>query len=295
MHLRNSFRFPGVRSALAACAGAITAFWPLAASAQLPSGWDAPLCSMAPELCGTYRAGVFSLIDFATITAIPAARTILIGIVVIYFFWYAVTLIIEGSNENTLTESRKAFANAAFGLAFIAIGTLLVDTFSPSVTVGTLVNASPFYRGVELVAEFLTLVTGGFLVFLISVSGFRIIALQGNESEIEKQKKSFFNGLLGVVILLFARVIVLAIVPSSSLGGNIGPLGLVSEIAGIIKFLLELVAGLAVIALIASGVYFITSLHSDERQQRARRMLTSTVIVIIIVIASHMIVTTFIR
>jgi hypothetical protein len=137
------------------------------------------------------------------------------------------------------------------------------------------------------------MVTGVFLVFVISLAGFRIIALQGNETEVEKQRKSFFNGLLGLVILLLARIAVMTIVGSVGAGPG-GPTPIIVEVAGMAKFLLEILAGLAIIALMASGVFYIISLHSDERKQRGRRIIISCVIILIVVIAAHTLVATFI-
>lgn len=282
-------------------AGCLGILLPLATAhavpAQLtvPGGWDGPLCALT-GLCGNSPAtGVASIIDFATTIAIPAARALIVGLAVVYFAWYAIALITESSSENTLTETRKAYANAAMGLAFIGIASFLVDTFSPLTAGGNIANETPFYVAAEIIADYITFAVGAFLVFMISLSGFRIIALQGNESEIEKLKKNFFTGLMGVVVLLSARIIVLAIVPTGPLGTHTGALGLVNEVAGMIRFLLEIVAGLAVIALIASGLFYIISLHSDERAQRARRIIISTIIVLVIVITSHMILSTFIR
>ena len=104
-----------------------------------------------------------------------------------------------------------------------------------------------------------------------------------------------------LAILFLARVIVQAVLPSAnsasvvtSCSGSPGPGGLIVEIAGIIKFLLEIIAGLAVVAMLASGIFYIVSFQNDALKQRAQRTALSTIVILIIVIFSHTIVSTFI-
>src|SRR3989344_4474813 len=197
-------------------------------------------------------------------------------------------MIMFGGNESTLTEQRQAFGDAARGMAMVGIATFIVETFAPSVAGTGLVNETPFTDAFNRISDYLTIITGAFLIFVISFAGFRIIVLQGNEAEVDKQKKNFFNGLLGVVLLLTARIIVDAILPSGS------PDDLVIEIGGMIRFLLEIMAGLAVVSIIVSGILYIVSLHNDALHERAKRIVLYTVIVLVIVIFSHLIVSLFI-
>jgi len=247
-----------------------------------------PLCTLT-GLCAASMPVGFGLLLTTLQELITVVRNVFIGVCAAYFAWFALMLIVRGSEENALTEQRRAFGYSVIGMGIVGVASLVVQTFAPSYSGTALVNPAPFVDAVERIVTYVTLVTGAFLVFIISVAGFRIIALQGNEAEVEKQKKSFFNGLLGMIILLLARVTVTAILP-----GTVGPNDLIVEVAGMIKFLLEIIAGLAVIALIASGFLFVLSLGSDERTQRAKRILSSTIIVLIIVVLSHTLVATFI-
>jgi hypothetical protein len=198
-------------------------------------------------------------------------------------------MIARGWEEAALTEGRKAFGYAAIGMGIIGTASLLTETFAPNTAGTALVSATPFITSMERIADFITVITGAFLIFVISMAGFRIIVLQGNESEIDKQKKNFLHGLMGVPILLLARIIVESILPATG-----DPNDIVTEIAGIVKFLLEITAGLAVVGLIASGFLLIISLHSDNLRQRAKRILYSTLIILIIIIFSLTIVGMFI-
>jgi|SRR3989344_49992 len=272
----------------AAIFGLLVAFIPLIAHAVAvpPASFNA-ICS-ATGLCGSSPVtGVWSIESYLSLVVVPAIKVVFVGVAVLYVTWYALSMIMFGGEESVQTEQRKAFGDAAKGMAFIGIASFLVDTFAPSATGASLLNETPFTNAINTIVDFITLLTGAFLVFVISLAGFRIIVLQGNESEIETQKKNFFNGLIGVVLLLTARIGVLAILPTGS------PDAIVVEIGGIIRFLLEIMAGLAVVSLIASGMLYIVALQNDNLRQRAKRILLATLIILIIVIFAHVLIGTF--
>jgi hypothetical protein len=261
----------------------------LVPSVAIPGAWDVSICS-ATGLCSNSPAtGFLSLLDFLIGIVIPTIRIVFVGLAVLYVSYYALTLLISGYDETTITEQRKAFSFAGMGMGIVGVASFFVNTFAPSAAGVGLINPGPFIFAVERVIDFITIVTGAFLVFVISMAGARIIALQGNESEVDKQKKNFFNGLLGVVILLTARVVVEAVLPATG-GADL----LVVEVAGVARFLLEIIAGLAILALMVSGFLMMVSLNNDNLRQRARRILFSTLIILIIVVFSHTLISVFI-
>ena len=274
---------------------------PLSAFAQLPDvsvpqGSFDFLCS-ATGLCTVSSivgsnggpAGFAGVLAFLQGVIVPAIQTIFIGVGVLYTGWYALEMIVNGHEESTLQAQKNAFGQAAIGMGIVGVSSLIVQTFAPSSVGNAIVNPAPFEIAINAIIDFITIVTGAFLIFVVGMAGARIISLQGNESERDKQKKNFFHGLMGIPILLLARIIVTSIVP-----GVGEPDDLIPEIAGIAKFLLELVAGLAVLALIASGILFIVALHNDALKQRAKRILFSTLVILIIVVFSQVLVATFI-
>lgn len=246
------------------------------------------LCAATGLCTASAPIGVGLVLAFLQ-DVVAIVRMVFVGVCTAYFAWFGLNFIARGSDESALTEGRRAFGYAAIGMGIVGVASLLVQTFAPGFTGAAIVNPTPFAEAAERIVTYIMLVTGAFLIFTISLSGVRLIVLQGNESEIEKQRKHFFNGLIGVVLLLVARVIVSAILPSG------GPDILIVEVAGMVKFLLEIIAGLAVIAFIAAGLLYISSLHKDERKQRAQRMLLSTIIILVIVVLSHTLIATFIR
>lgn len=262
---------------------AVAALPPIA----IPASSFGPLCAYT-GFCTPAGSGFLELQLFLANAVIPNIRALFIGIGVLYAAWYALNIIMNGSEEAALSEGKKSFAYASMGMGIVGTASLIVDTFLPATAGGGIVNPTPFITGANIIVDFITAVVGGFLVFLVGYSGFRIIALEGNESEIEKQRKNFFNGLLGIPVLLLARVIVTTIAPGNA------PQPIVDEIIGMVSFLLQILAGLAVVTIIVSGFMFIFSMNSDTLKQRARKILSSTIIILIIVMFSYTLVSTFI-
>ena len=261
----------------------------------IPPGSFTAFCA-STGLCAASGSVGIALLTTFLLNLVQVIRVVFIGVCTAYFAWFALMMIAKGYEENTLTEQKKAFGYSAMGLGIVGVSSLLVQTFVPGSTGGNLVNPLPFTIAANLVADYITIATGGFLIFVISMAGFRIIALQGNEAEVDKQKKNFFNGLIGIMILLLARIFVFSIVGGSPISGApAGPSIQIAEVAGIIRFLLEIVATLAVVAFIGAGFFYLISLANDERKQRAKRMLLSTLIILVIVVTSHTIVATFVR
>src|SRR3989344_2265491 len=164
----------------AAIFGLLLAFIPLIVHAvAVPVASFGPICA-ATGLCASSPAtGVWSIESYLSFVIVPAIKVIFVGVAVIYVTWYALSMIMFGGEESVQTEQRKAFADAARGMAFMGIAAFLVDTFAPSATGAALLNETPFTNAITIVADFITLVTGAFLIFVISLAGFRIIVLQG--------------------------------------------------------------------------------------------------------------------
>ena len=94
----------------------------------------------------------------------------------------------------------------------------------------TLINQQPVVDALDLVVRYMRLMVSAAVSLLIVYQGVRIILLQGQESEIEQQKKRFFHGLLGVAIVLLANVVVSAFFPQTN-----GTAILNTEFVGVIK------------------------------------------------------------
>lgn len=270
-------------------AGAAALLWPWGALAALPLGWDGPLCGMAGfASCGGGGFGAADLASILVNRVIPIVETAFVGVAAIYFATAGLFLTISGGDTNTMTEQKKVFAHGATGLVIAGSAIAIVQTF----TGPAIVNPAPFNNALSIVITAIKVIIGVTLIFIITLSGLRIILLQGNEAEVEKQKKHFINGLLGVVVVLIADPLIVGIVPAW--GGGAGNVGvIITEIGGLARFALTILGGLAVAGMIAGGILYAISFGDEQKKQQAKKIVFSTAIAVIIAIASYTLVGSF--
>ena len=234
-----------------------------------------------PCLPGTGTAG---LEIYAQTYILSGARIAFLAVAIAFFFYYAVRLILTSHDESVITETKSAYGYAVAGAAVVSLASIIAEAFtSPQATVDIIVE-EPIRTGLtDYVIFFLRLVVSiaatGTIVFL----GVRLIVLQGEEAEIEKQKKRFFNGLLGVAIVLLANVAVNAFAPGT------GSVALAGEIAGITNFILTLLGAFALLGFIVAGLLLVLS-TDESLKDRAKKAVFTTVIAMIVVLSSFIIV-----
>lgn len=215
----------------------------------------------------------------------PAVRVGFIGLATIMFTAYAARLLFEAEEESTVTEVKNAYTQAAVGAVIISVATLIVDAFGRSAG-GTLINPAPIAFAVSNVIGYFKLIVAALVSVLVVTQGARLIALQGEEAELEQQKKKFLHSLLGVAAILLANTLVNVVQPGNA------SIVLAQEIRGAINFVLEILMVLAVLSFMIAGVLLVVS--ADEAQKdRAKKIVFGTVIALIIVLAAYAIINYF--
>lgn len=231
--------------------------------------------------CGGGGAAGASAYAFSVI--IPAAQYVFLAAAILFFFYYAIRLMLESEDESTITETKSAYGYGVAGAAAVSLASLIVQAVGPGYATSTLVNSAPIITIVDIVVFYLRLMVSTAVSALIVFQGIRLILLQGQESEVEQQKKRFFHGLLGVAIILLANVVVAAFAPGA------GSVQLAIEIVGIANFLLEILGALCVLAFIIAGIMLVVSTE-DGLKDRAKKAMFTTVITLILVLSSYIIV-----
>lgn len=203
------------------------------------------------------------------------------------FAYYALSLLFLGDDENAATKMKTAFGHAIAGCAVVSIAILISEAIGGGIT--TPVNpltgpaSTPIKTGIENVTTYFKVIVGALVSFHVTYQGIRLIALQGKEEELSKQKTRFFHGLLGVAVVLLADSIVSAVQP----GSNAGILS--DEIKGIADFLIALFGLLAVVAFMAGAAMLMLSVDESWKEKGKKGMFGS-VVVLIVVFASWAIV-----
>lgn len=239
-------------------------------------------CGFAPGLpCAS--GGAAGAMGIIAGTIIPGLRYIFYGVALAFFFYYAVRLVLESEDESTINETKTAYGYAIAGAVMVSLMDNIISAVGPGFASSTLVNAAPVNDGINNVVFFMRLMVAVAVTGMIVYQGFRMILLQGQESEMEQQKKKFFNSLLGVVIIQLAFAVVNAFFPGS------GSSALAVEIVGIINFLLELTGALAVLGFVVAGAMMVLS--TDEGlKDRAKKAIFTTIITLVLVLVSFVIV-----
>lgn len=237
--------------------------------------------SFLPEVSG----GTASLNTYLSTAVFPMFRTLFIGVATVMFFWYAGTLLLQSSEENAVTEAKEAFEYAIFGAFVIGVATLIVDAFGGAAS-STLVNPAPVQTGLNNAIDYIKAIVAALATLHIVVQGFLLILTQGKEGEVEKQKKRFLYGILGVAMILLVTPIINAIQPGSN--SSI----LATETRGFANYLLVFFGALAVIAIVVGGVMLVIS--TDENlKEKAKKTISGAVIALVVVMASFAIVDYF--
>lgn len=259
---------------------ALALLWPATAAAQLP----VPDCPIPFLSCGGGVAGVQA---FYWGSVWPSLKVAFVGIALCCFVYYSIQLMLARSEESTINEAKSAYEMAIFGCAIVMLTAAIVDSFAPSGNPDDLVRPDPLLLAVNQVIFFMKVVLAGIVIFRITVQGIRLILLEGqSQGETDKQKKQFFNSVFGVAVILLANALVAALYP----GANSGILAI--EIVGMANFLLSLVGGLAVIAMVVAGIMLVVSVD-ESLKDRAKKIIATTVIAVVVVICSFVLVNFF--
>lgn len=235
-----------------------------------------------------FTSGPEELAAFGMTTVFTALRIAFIGIMIFFFFMYALRLILESEEDGTVADVKNAYAQGVTGAAVVGLATLIMEAFGHN-DQAVVVNPEPLEFGIANVIYYMRLMVGIAVGVLVVFQGIRLIVLQGQESELDEQKKRFFNGLIGVVIVLVADRLVEAVNPDLSADSSIAG----EEIIGMANFLLTIISGLAMIAVISAGVFMIFS-NDDGGRDKAKRIIFATAIGLTAAMACYLIVAFFI-
>ncbi|OGJ57585.1 hypothetical protein A3H22_00950 [Candidatus Peribacteria bacterium RIFCSPLOWO2_12_FULL_55_15] len=206
-----------------------------------------------------------------------------IAVVFGMFAYYALAILFSSDDENATTQMKTSFGHAIVGCAIVSIAILISDVIStepinPLSDPGNVVKDQ-----LQNIIDYFKIIVGALVSFHVTYQGIRLIALQGKEEELSKQKTRFFHGLIGIAVVLLATKLVEAASP----GNNAGILS--TEIKGIADFLITLFGLLAVVAFIASAAMLLLSVDESWKEKGKKGMFGS-VIVLIIVFASFAII-----
>lgn len=252
----------------------------------LVEGADPPAWCIINNIPCPGREGTLAtednLFKLIQVKFIQTLRYAVVAIAFGMFVYYAFALLFLSEDENAVTQMKSSFMQAIVGCAIVSIATMIAgnigDITKPTNPL-TGTTGTQITTGLQKITEYIKLLVGIFVSFHVTYQGIRLIALQGKEEEVTKQKTKFFHGLIGVAVVLLADSLVKWAKPQTA-GGDAAILS--KEIGGIANFLITLFGLLAVIAFIASAAVLLLSIDESGKEKGKKGMLGSVVVLVIV-------------
>lgn len=218
-------------------------------------------------------------------------------------------LVIGWGNEDTYTTQKRNLFYVVIGLTAVGLAGELAKIFS--VEKGTFLKDPNqilrttilFNQQTQIIITFIKYFIGGIAVLMIVRNGFRMITMGEAEDKIALDKKNLLYSIFGLVLIIIADtainkvfyVLDLSRYPSTT-GAEpaVDPTRGVEEIVGATNFMVALLAPIAIIALVAGGVMYMTAAGNEEQMTKAKRLLVAVLAGIILIYGAFAIVSTFI-
>jgi hypothetical protein len=221
--------------------------------------------------------GFMGITKFFADFLFPALRILFVGLAVVMFSAYAIRLMTEGEDQNTINEVKSAYAYGIAAAVLVGISAIIVDAVGQG-TGQDLIKPAPLNGIIANIILFMRMMLSVAVSALFVYQGIRLILLRGDEGELQQQRKRFVYGLIGVAIVFLAEALMNSVLP----GANSGITAV--EIIGIVNFLLSILGGLCVLAILAGGVFLVFATN-DALVDRAKKTIFTAVIAIVVVLS----------
>lgn len=219
------------------------------------------------------------------------------GVALIFGILYATNLVFARGNEETISKQKKNFLYTFMGFVVLMVAQSVADVFTPQKsTAKALIDFSAATDTVRNVATYLKWIFGSVIVFMMSLSGIRMIMASGNEEVITKQKRNIVWSGIGALVILLAGNIINAIYSVNKETGVAtpgSPQTIAQQLAGVINLILIFLAPAAVLFTIYAGFQYLTALEDEEKTKKAKAMIIGGITGIVIIYGAYALVNTF--
>jgi hypothetical protein len=154
-----------------------------------------------------------------------------------------------------------------------------------------------FDNTVRILITFIKFILGAIAVFMLTLTGLRLITLGDNEEEAGKAKKNIIYILGGLFALLFVDNMINNVFYVIDKPGENITIDLaqgIREIVGFTNFIVSWITPVAVITLVAGGLMYVGSFGNEETQTKAKKMIITSLIGIVIIYGAFGLVSTII-
>lgn len=232
------------------------------------------------------------------------ANGILAGVAFIYLVILGMKMLFSHGDTERIASYRAQFAYMMIGLAVISLAYYLgFEIFSPDKSTlddGGDASLNAFNQMGDGIIDYLRIIVATIGLMVILISGYQLITAP--EEETVQNEKSFARAfLLGIGFILLSEVAIRILSGDNFADGNdtkvtasLAEEG-ISEIVGIVNYLLTFIAGAAFFMMVLAAFYYVISFGDEDRTSRAKKIIISNLVAGIIAFSSLVMIRVFIN
>lgn len=254
------------------------------------------------------------------------ARYLLTAIAIMMIVYAGLRMVLSQGNEDIYEKQKALLTWAIIGLALVGFAGDITRIFSVGecsqlqglpgynnvgCTPGGFLKdpnaiirqTTLFNQRVQFIILFIKYLIGGVAVLMLMRNALRLVVNQASD-EIEKDKKNIKWSLVGLFLIIISDTVINKIffkLDTSRYPNVDGPQPAIDygqgikEIIGFTNYAVSILGPIAILAIVAGAIMYITSAGNEEIQTKAKRLITLALVGLLIIYGAFAIVSTFIN
>ena len=256
-------------------------------------------------------------------------RGILAALAIAITIYSALKMLLAQGEEGKVTEAKKGIYMGLIGLGIISLageftkilsvnkeaakivfeGDNVLCQYANTILGGgtssagneLLCRVNFFNSSVKMIITFMKYLISGIAVYEMITSGYRIITLGAESSDLERDKKNLIWGGVGLMVIIFSEGLIskvfykLNFKTYSALNGvqpRIDVTEGVQQLVGFTNVAVSILGPIAILILIGASIMYMTSGGEEEKQTQAKRAIIAAAIGVLIIYGAFGIVST---
>jgi hypothetical protein len=228
-------------------------------------------------------------------------RNLLGGLAVIWIVVSGIRMVMAQGEESIITEQKHSLTYAVIGLGVVILIERAINILygAPGeIRTALIPPAEAFSTEVFGVINFVRALIGTVAIFMIVLSGIKMIFAAGEEEGLTKQKRAIIWIVVGLVLIAINKILVtnFFILPVQQKDkiqtGNITTV--INTFGNVLKFALGFTGIVALALLVYGAALMIANYGNDEMVEKAKKIIKNAIIGIIVIISAYTLVATLI-
>lgn len=263
------------------------------AQGYLGEGWDRYLQGVK-TFAPTGKSGEELAISFI-LNVIHIVRNVIGGVALIMGVLYGLRLVISRGQEEVIKKQQNNFLYLVLGFVVLIIAENVARIFNPEhASTAQIIDFNATQDQLRDIVSYVKWLLGSICVLLMTISGLRLIAAQGEEDEIKTQKRNITWSFMGMLTILLASNIVNAVyvVKAPDETAAAAPQTGILALGSLVKLVLVFLGPAAIAFTLYAGFLYLTSLDKEEGSKQGKEMIIAGVVAIVIIYGAYAIVNT---